>query len=142
MLNRLKPHIQIARYKEGDVVFKEGDSPDRLYMIKTGKVLLEKKISNNVMVSLGSVKPRYSFGWSAIFESPYTVFAVCAEDSEIYYINNHKMIALMNEDHSMGYHMTRVLSKIIKDRMDRMEEQFLRAIKENSDFKEIIDTDE
>ena len=137
MLDRLRPYIRIARYREGDVIFQEGDAPTRFYMIKTGKVLLEKKIANSVMVSLGSIKSGYSFGWSAIFENPYTVYAICAENSEIFYVDNQKMIALMNEDHSIGYLMMQNLSKIIKDRMDRMEEQFIRAIKENSDFNEI-----
>ena len=138
MLDRLRPHIRITRYREGDVIFREGDTPSGLYMIKNGKVLLEKKISGEVMVSLGAVKSGHSFGWSAIFENPYTVFAVCAENSEIYHIDKQKIIAFMNEDHSMGFRLMQNLSKIIKDRMDRMEEQFLRAIKENSDFSEII----
>ena len=137
MLDRLRPHIRLARYGEGDTIFREGDASRLFYMIKAGKILLQKRIAGTVMVALGSVKRGHSFGWSAVFENPYTVYAVCAEDSEILHIDNRKMIALMNEDQAMGYRLMQHLSKIIKDRMDRMEEQFMRAIRENSDFREI-----
>ena len=43
MLENLRSHIDILHFVQEEVIFREGDKANRLYLLKRGKVLLEKK---------------------------------------------------------------------------------------------------
>ncbi|MCP4752988.1 MAG: Crp/Fnr family transcriptional regulator [Proteobacteria bacterium] len=139
MLDRLRPTVELLRFKEQETIFEEGDKAETFYMLKRGKVLLEKRISDKVMVSLGSIKPGYSFGWSTIFgREPFTTVAICAETSEVLAIKGETILDLLDSDHSMGFSIMQSLTRMMKNRLDRMEEQFLRAIREHPDIAALI----
>jgi len=135
MLDNLLPVVDQMMFHQDDVVFKEGDMADRFYMLKRGKVLLEKRLSEKVTVSVGAVKSGFSFGWSSMLDDgAYTSDAVCAETCEVLSVRRDKMLKLMNEDHSLGYIFTQRLLRIIKKRLDHRTEQFLRAIQDHPDI--------
>jgi CRP-like cAMP-binding protein len=105
-----------------------------------GKILLEQRISEKITVSMGTVKPGYAFGWSAMLGgTTYTSDAVCAEKSEIFSINGLELIRLLDKDHSMGYMMTQRVLRIIKKRLEIRTEQFLRAIKDHPDIEHLVE---
>jgi CRP-like cAMP-binding protein len=139
MLTNMRPLLDLKTYQEGDVIFDEGIDAEDFFMLKRGKVLLEKKISETVTVSLGAIKPGYSFGWSSICGDPFTMIAVCGEPSEIFTAKGEKILDLLSRDSDMGFRMMRSLTRVIKNRLDRMEEQFLHAIKDHPDMKSLFD---
>lgn len=139
MLDKLTPIVDQMMYHQDDNIFKEGDMADRFYMLKRGKVLLEKRLSEKVAVSVGAVKAGFSFGWSAMLDDgAYTSDAVCAETSEVLSVRREKMLNLMNEDPSLGYIFTQRLLRIIKKRLDHRTEQFLRAIQSHPDIQSLF----
>ncbi len=139
MFDKIIPTINILKLTEQEIVFDEGSDAKYFYMLQSGKVLLEKRISEKITVSLGAIKPGFSFGWSSIFGEPYSFRANCAETSEILMINADKILGLMQEDHSMGFMIMQSLTRMMKNRMDRVGEQFLKAIKEHPDFESLLD---
>lgn len=138
MLDRIAPEIQLIRIPGQKTVFEEGQQADRFYMLKNGKIVLEKQISSHVTVSLGAIKAGYSFGWSAIFGEPYSFLAITAEESEIFTIEANVIMAMMESDPLMGYRVMGSLTRMMKNRMDRIEEQFLRAIREHPDMESLL----
>ncbi len=138
MLEKIAPAIQLVQVGDQETIFEEGEKADRFYMLKSGKILLEKQISSNVTVSLGAIKPGYSFGWSAIFGEPYSFLAVSAEESEIFTIKSDTIISVLESDHSMGFLVMRSLTRMMKNRMTRIEEQFMRAIREHPDIESLL----
>ncbi len=139
MLEKLLAHIQLIEFKEQDKIFDEGTTADNFYMLKSGKILLEKKISSGVSVSLGAIKPGYSFGWSAISsQNPFSMVATCAEDSNVLTIKGDTILDILQNDHSMGFLVMQSLNRMLKNRLDRIEEQFLRAIREHPDFVDLL----
>lgn len=139
MLKKLCPIIQLVDYNENDLVFDEGGNAESFYMIWQGKVLLEKRIASHVTVSLGAVKQGYSFGWSALLGGlPFTMLAKCAEKSQILTVNNKDIFSILDEDPAMGYTFMQHLGNVLKNRIDRMEEQLLRSFKEHPDFKPLL----
>jgi CRP-like cAMP-binding protein len=128
MRDKLRPHMRLLRFDEGETVFKEGESADTLYFLKNGKVLLEKRLSSAVTVAFGSVKPGYSFGWSAMIGQFYTSEALCSEPSEVLALDAQPTMKLMDEDHSLGYIFSQRLLHMIKKRLEFRTEQFVRAI--------------
>ncbi len=140
LLEKTIPYIDLSTYKEEAVVFDENDSAQNFYMLKKGKILLKKSISPKITISMGAVKPGYSFGWSAIIaREPFTMMAQCAEDCEIYSINGEKVLEIFNSDPPMGYLFMQHLNKMMKNRLDRWEEQLMRALRDHPDFSKLID---
>ena len=142
MLEKLLPYVEMQTLEEGHVIFKEGDLGVTFYMMKRGKVLLEQKISDKVRVSVGSIKPGYSFGWSAMLgvEESYTLEAICAEECEVFSISRGAIKRLLDDDHSMGYNLMQRILAVVKKRLDHRTEQFLRVITAHPDIKPLSDT--
>jgi len=140
MIEKLLPITELLIFDEGEIVFREGENADTFFMVRRGKVLLEQRISEKITISMGAVKPGYSFGWSAMLGgSTYTSDAVCAEKSELFSINGIKLTELLDKDHSMGYRMTQRILRIIKKRLEVRTEQFLRAIKDHPDIQHLVE---
>jgi len=136
MLDKLLPIVDVMMFDEQDVIFKEGDTANRFFMLKRGKVLLEKRISDEVTISVGSVKAGFSFGWSSMLDGEaYTSDAICAEWCEVFSIRGEKLTKLLNEDHSMGFLLTQRLLRVIKNRLDHRTEQFLRSVQNHPEIK-------
>lgn len=140
MLTKIAPSVTSQTLADKAVIFNEGDDADSFYMLRQGKVLLEKRIAQKAKASLGTIKPGFSFGWSAIAgQDKYTTSAVCAEESDVFVISGSTVIDLLNADYALGYIFMERLTVVLKNRLDRMQEQFLRSIREHPDFKPILE---
>ena len=139
MLEGLQPHIDILNFAEGEVIFKEGDTADQFYLLKKGKVLLEKKMSEKITLYFGAVKEGYSFGWSAMLDGgSYTSYAICAEPCEVFSLRRSIILDRMDKDHDMGYIFTQRLLRVIKARLDHRTDQFLRSIMNQPDLQNLF----
>ncbi len=136
MLDKLIPIVDLLRFDERDAIFREGDMAERFYMLRRGKILLEKRISDKITVSVGTVKAGFSFGWSAMLDGgPYTSDAICSEPCEIFSVRREKILPLMDGDSSMGYIISQRLLRVMKKRLDLRTEQFLRSIENHPDLQ-------
>ena len=64
MQDRLAQIIDALNFDKDEIIFREGEPADRFYMLRSGNILLEQRISDKVTACVGSVKPGFSFGWS------------------------------------------------------------------------------
>lgn len=140
MRKRILPIIDVLRFDEGDMIFREGDTAERFYFLKRGKILLEKRISDKITFSIGAVKPGYSFGWSSMLEGhlSYTTDTVCSEPCEVYSIRGVKIRALIDEDPHMGYIFTRRLLWVVKNRLDHRTRQLVQVLKNHPDIGNLL----
>ncbi len=136
MLARVCAVVDVLSFHDQEVIFRQGDVADRFYMVKRGKVLLEQAMTDLVTVSVGSIKPGYSFGWSTmIAEGYYTTDAVCTEPCEIFSIRGSQLRNLCAQDPHMGFLLSQRLLIILKKRYDHRTEQFLKVIQHHPDMK-------
>ena len=141
MLDNLAQIIDILKFEGGEILFRENDSADRFYMMRSGNVLLEQRISDKVTACIGSIKPGFSFGWSAMIEDGlYTVDAVCVEPSEIYSFKRDRIQKLFKQDPEMGLRIYKRLLVIIKKRLDYRTGQFRKAIENHPDMQNLFST--
>jgi CRP-like cAMP-binding protein len=144
MLEKLLPLTERVHFEEGQRIFSQGDTAENFYMLAKGKVLLEQRISEKMTVSIESIKPGYSIGWSAMLTgglepySRYTSDAVCVESSELFSINGEDFNALLDSDPEMGYTMCRRLIRVISRRLRHRTDQFVRIIKRHPDIDNLI----
>jgi CRP/FNR family cyclic AMP-dependent transcriptional regulator len=140
MLNRLGAITDMMTFNDQEVIFKQGDVSDRFYMVKRGKVLLEQKMTDLVTVSVGSIKPGYSFGWSTMIEAGYyTTDAVCAEPCEVYSMRGNRLRAMCEQDSAMGFRLCQRLLVLLKKRYDHRTGQFLKVIQHHPDMQELFE---
>ena len=141
MLDNLAQIIDILKFDRDEILFRENDPAERFYMMRSGNVLLEQRISGKVTACIGSIKPGFSFGWSAMVEDGlYTVDAVCVEPSEIYSFKRDRIQKLFARDPEMGLRMYQRLVVIIKKRLDYRTGQFRQAIQNHPDMQNLFST--
>lgn len=139
MLDRLGGLVDRLNFEEGDLIFREGDPAERFYMLWRGKILMEQRIAPSVTISLGTIKPSYSFGWSAMLEGgAYTVDTICADPSEVFSIRSAKIRRLLDSDPAMGYRLTRQLLRMVKNRLDRRTTQLIKLFRSHPDMQSVL----
>jgi CRP-like cAMP-binding protein len=142
MLDNLIPLAEIRTYRVGEIIFREGDPSQRFFSLKSGKVLLEKQLSDVMTVSVGSVKPGQSFGWSAFIEGGrYTLDAICTVDCEVVGFERDKLLKLMDSDSKLAHILTQNLLTVVKNRLDRRTDQLMRVIKNHPDMLGLVEGD-
>lgn len=105
-----------VQFKKGEVIFREGDVADRLYLIETGKVSLES--------SSGMLDPR--LGWSWMFPPQtrtYTVHAV--EPIQAIFFNGNFLRECCENDHSLGYELLKRMSFMMYQRLQAVQKRML-----------------
>ncbi len=141
MLDNLAKIIDVLRFDRDEILFRENDPAERFYMMRSGNVLLEQRISDQVTACIGSIKPGFSFGWSAMIEDGlYTVDAVCVEPSEIYSFKRDRIQKLFMQNPEMGLRMYKRLLVIVKKRLDYRTGQFRKAIENHPDMQNLFST--
>lgn len=139
MLEALVPIVHEESFEERKIVFESGDKANLFYSLKRGKVLLEAELAPAVIISLGAIKPGYSFGWSALVPAAsHTCYAVCAEPSEILVLPADKLAALLHRDHTMGYMVMQKTARILENRLERRTTQFLKVITKHPDIGRLL----
>jgi len=139
MRSKLIPHTEGLHFQERESVFKSGEVADVFFMLKTGKVLLEHRLSDKMTVTVGTIKAGFSFGWSAmIADGRYTLDAVCAEESEVLAISSDTLVGIMDNDHKMGYIIMQRLLRVMQTRLDNRTDQFIRVIAKHPDIQSLI----
>ena len=136
MLDRLAAIVDVLKFDEEEIIFRAGEPAARFYMLRSGQVLLEQRISDQVTACVAAIKPGLSFGWSAMLENEdYTMDAVCSAPSEVFSFKTEKINLLFEQDPEMGLRMYQRLMVIIKKRLDIRTEQFREAIKNHPDMQ-------
>ena len=139
MLERLLPVARIESLDERQIIYEEGAAADQFYSVKKGKVLLEAELAPAVIIALGSIKPRYSFGWSALFpEVSHRSYAVCAEPSDIIAIPGEKLVKELDSDRTMGFLVMQKSAQILENRLERRTAQFLKVITKHPEIGALL----
>ena len=138
-LGRLLPFVQVQIFSRQAVIFKEGQPAEEFYMLLKGKVLLEVTASDNADISLGSVKPGYSFGWSALLPgSSYTSHALCIEPCEVLTISADKLLDILDDHPAIGYQVMKGIVGVLESRLRRRTEQLLKTLRSHPDIGTLI----
>jgi len=140
MLEELRPLVQSRKGKEQEIIFNENDPAEFFYMLKTGKVLLEVEVSSRVVMSLGSVKPGNSFGWSALSpaDPTHNYNALCTEPSEILVVPGADFLQILDRHPEAGYRVMTKVFAIFNRRLARRTFQLINVIRNYPEMKELV----
>jgi CRP/FNR family cyclic AMP-dependent transcriptional regulator len=97
-------------YKAGDVVFKEGDVADALFIIQSGEV--EIRLGNRVLEKL----PQFSiFGEMALIDaSPRSATAVAASDVKLVPVTEKQFLFLISNTPHFALNVMRIMARRLR----------------------------
>ncbi len=137
-LEKLIPLIENAEFNARSVVFREGESADNVYLLASGKVLLEQRMTKHMIVTVDTLKPGDIFGTSSIVGSEsYTLDAVASEKSHVLVLNSHELSSLLADNPEMGYEILKKLCISMKKELTDRTDLFVRSISNHPDFAEL-----
>jgi len=107
------------------VIFKEGDTGDRCYVILKGEVRISKFIHNIGEEALAVLKPGDYFGEMALIDNfPRSAHAIANSDSELYSISKTELDKILILDRELGYKLlwafTKTLSKRLRETNEKL----------------------
>jgi len=139
MLEQLLPMVQVQSFEGRQIIYETGSAASHFYSLRRGKVLLEAELAPTIIISLGAIKPGYSFGWTSLRRGDtHTSIAVCAEPSEIFVIPRDELLGLFDRDHNIGFLVMQKATDILENRLERRSAQFLKVITKHPDIAKLL----
>jgi CRP-like cAMP-binding protein len=125
-------------YTEGEIIFKEGEEGDRMYVIQSGKVEITKRtISGDLIIA--TMESGEIFGEMALFDRlPRSATAKALGDARVLSIDKKKLFSTITEDPTLVFKILESMSRRIR----RLNEEFMKLKKDKLDvLKVYLDVD-
>jgi CRP-like cAMP-binding protein len=111
----LKPFMTQRRFKEGDVLFRKGDTAKEMFYTVTGRFLVAEigveLPPGRIMGELGFLSPK----------NKRTQTVKCIEDGEVLSITYDKLLELYFQNPEFGYYFLRLTSERLMQNIARLE---------------------
>ena len=121
------------------VLYREGEYLNNLYMLLSGKIILEVDFSEDISITLGVIKPRFTIGTSALISKAKSyATAFCVEPSEVIAIHTDELYTLLENDLELGFLFMQRIVHIYESRLANRTSQFLQALKNHPELQRIF----
>lgn len=115
-------------YAAGDVIFREGDSGDGMYIIKSGLVEITSIVEHGEPRQLSRFGPGEHFGEMAVLDdAPRSASARAAEPTSVYFIERDALLAMIERMPGLALRITREISRRLRD----FNQQYVREVLES-----------
>lgn len=118
-LQKISEMAHLRTIKTGDILFREGEKEDNVYIVISGRVGLEIFIPHRGKVRIYTVEPMDIFGWSSVTPTSHqrTAGATAVLDGLVVGIDSAKLREACEEDHDFGYVVMRRLLNVVSSRL-------------------------
>ncbi len=140
LLDQMVPQIRLSEHASGAMIFEEGTRAHDFYMLKEGKVLLEVEIAQDIIISLGSIKRGYCFGWSSLVpDGRHTTYAVASEPSQVLSISGEAFLDILEKEPRWGYLVMKRVFQVFRRRLERRTNQFIKVMRKHPDIQKLLE---
>jgi signal transduction histidine kinase len=124
-LATLQRNVSEKSVAAGKEIFKEGDSGDGVYMVKTGRVEISCLIAQDTRHVFARIEPGDVFGEMAVLENkPRSASALASVDTTVYFIPRDAMLALVERSPGLAQGLLREISS----RLREFNRQYIREV--------------
>lgn len=115
-----------VRYKTGEYIFREGEPATHFYVLQQGLVALETISTRHQPVTIQTIETEEVLGWSWLFP-PYRwhFSARVIEPVRAISLDGTCLRAKCEDDHELGYQLTRRVAQIMLERLQATRLQLL-----------------
>lgn len=115
-----------VRYEAGEYIFREGEPATHFYVLQHGRVALETVAARHQPVTIQTIETEEVLGWSWLFP-PYRwhFSARVIEPVQAISLDGACLRARCEEDHELGYQLTRRVAQIMLERLQATRLQLL-----------------
>lgn len=139
ILDKVVPLCTKEHYEEGQTIFKPDEVATHIYIVKSGKVLMERDLSQDITVAVSVMEDGHIFGLNALApEVNYTFTAITRLESEIIAIPSLDLTNLMEEDHSVSHALYKTLFSQLLEDMEGRIDIFMRMLVRNPELKDVL----
>jgi CRP-like cAMP-binding protein len=116
---KLASITSLRRVKAGQVLFREGDREDYVYIVMVGRVALDMFVPHRGKVRFYTADPWEIVGWSSVtpIVRQRTAGASAVVDSMLACIDADQLRDACEEDHDLGYQVMRRLANVVAERL-------------------------
>ena len=115
LLNGLEPESAPIVCNDFRVLFKQGDNPDGLYILKSGNATLTMNSPQGKQLFSLQPDPGSVLGLPGLIgNEPYTLTAVAHPGAELGYISRKQFLALMSSDQLLSFKVLQVLAAEVR----------------------------
>jgi CRP-like cAMP-binding protein len=128
---RLEQIANIARlrdFKHGDIVFRQGDPAQSIYLVARGNVSLEICAAGAGCKPILTLGAGELLGWSSVLEQTcYTARARALEQTRLVEINVAQLLTMFNHDPQFGYELMHRTALALAKRLSATRMQLLNV---------------
>jgi CRP/FNR family transcriptional regulator, cyclic AMP receptor protein len=127
-LEQIAKFAQFRDLKEGDVVFRQGDAAQYIYLLVSGNVSLEICAAGSGCQQILTLGPGELLGWSSMLEQlSYTARARALAATRLVEIRVAQLLAMCDHDPQFGYELMRQVALALSKRLSATRMQLLNV---------------
>ena len=129
----------VVQFKKGQVIFREGDIANRLYLIETGKVILESSGAVGDPVVIDTIGAGDLLGWSWMFPPYVWHFTARAVDpvTAIFFYGT-ILREYCERDHSLGYELFKRMGAVMIKRLQAAREKMVAVDADETELQSVV----
>jgi CRP-like cAMP-binding protein len=117
-------------YSDGEIIFREGDPGEAMYVIQSGKIRITKKTESGE-VTIATLQKGEIFGEMAIFDrQPRSATVVASGDARVLSVDKKKLFSTISRDPTLVFKMIESMSQRIR----KLDSELTRLKKDNADL--------
>jgi CRP/FNR family transcriptional regulator, cyclic AMP receptor protein len=115
-----------VRWTEGETIFRQGDSADHFYLVRSGLVSVQLMVPHRGMTTILTVGEGEILGWSWLF-SPYRWHFDARAQRPTYALafDGKCLRTKCDQDHDLGYEILKRFMQVLNDRLESTRLQLL-----------------
>ena len=116
---------QVKSFKAGEVIFREGDAGDGLFIVMKGSVRISKQSATGEE-ALAVLEPPAFFGEMALIDhSARAADAIANEDSELFFIPLPELRSVIDAYHKLALKVLYALCEVLAQRLRETNERYM-----------------
>jgi CRP/FNR family cyclic AMP-dependent transcriptional regulator len=122
-----------VRFKEGEIILKEGEQADKFYLIREGKAAIDINAGNNRLITIQTIHEGDILGWSWLIPPHRNRFnARAVQDIRAIALDGKCLRNKCEENHDLGYELLKRLAVVFTERLEVTRKQLINIYDVNA----------
>jgi CRP/FNR family cyclic AMP-dependent transcriptional regulator len=130
---KIYQRLEVGTFRKGEYIFRKGDQPSHIYIVKSGKVKLLVS-HEDAVVQKETVETGGSFGVAALMAvQTHMATALAAEDTELMVLSREALLGLYHDDIKLFALLMMNIAREIARRLKLTDDILLQYVREHKD---------